>query len=198
MFFSSSRRRHTSWPRDWSSDVCSSDLLRRMDKSEHECGKNNCLNRNGKAPEIFISAVHRSDIETGQPYRSAKWWQSADDDSRHRHLMESEVQNQKAGCHTERDDITERVEFGTKGAGGVGQPRDDSVQRVEHSRQNDEPGAQNEIVISHCHNREESTKEIHQCEKTRNNNARHRSEPPSVLSPTEFDHLPFLCRIFHG
>src|SRR5690625_7784208 len=72
MFFSSSRRRHTSWPRDWSSDVCSSDLLRRMDKSEHECGKNNCLNRNGKAPEIFISAVHRSDIETGQPYRSAK------------------------------------------------------------------------------------------------------------------------------
>src|SRR5690625_7790485 len=25
-FFFSSRRRHTSWPRDWSSDVCSSDL----------------------------------------------------------------------------------------------------------------------------------------------------------------------------
>src|SRR5207253_8081987 len=24
-------RRHTSWPRDWSSDVCSSDLLRRRD-----------------------------------------------------------------------------------------------------------------------------------------------------------------------
>src|SRR6266508_5542728 len=27
LFFFSSRRRHTSWPRDWSSDVCSSDLL---------------------------------------------------------------------------------------------------------------------------------------------------------------------------
>src|SRR5207253_7408203 len=26
LFFVSSRRRHTSWPRDWSSDVCSSDL----------------------------------------------------------------------------------------------------------------------------------------------------------------------------
>src|SRR5690625_1881458 len=26
-FFVSSRRRHTRWPRDWSSDVCSSDLL---------------------------------------------------------------------------------------------------------------------------------------------------------------------------
>src|SRR5207253_4804276 len=25
-YFYSSRRRHTSWPRDWSSDVCSSDL----------------------------------------------------------------------------------------------------------------------------------------------------------------------------
>src|SRR6266508_6216946 len=26
-FFFSSRRRHTRWPRDWSSDVCSSDLI---------------------------------------------------------------------------------------------------------------------------------------------------------------------------
>src|SRR5215510_9730833 len=30
-FFFSSRRRHTRWPRDWSSDVCSSDLLRSQD-----------------------------------------------------------------------------------------------------------------------------------------------------------------------
>src|SRR5690625_6514745 len=28
LFFFSSRRRHTRWPRDWSSDVCSSDLKR--------------------------------------------------------------------------------------------------------------------------------------------------------------------------
>src|SRR5215208_8111135 len=28
-FFFSSRRRHTRWPRDWSSDVCSSDLAAR-------------------------------------------------------------------------------------------------------------------------------------------------------------------------
>src|SRR5690625_7138902 len=27
VFFFSSRRRHTRWPRDWSSDVCSSDLI---------------------------------------------------------------------------------------------------------------------------------------------------------------------------
>src|SRR5690625_7203991 len=30
VFFFSSRRRHTIWPRDWSSDVCSSDLAMRM------------------------------------------------------------------------------------------------------------------------------------------------------------------------
>src|SRR5437660_7796230 len=29
IFFFSSRRRHTRWPRDWSSDVCSSDLRHR-------------------------------------------------------------------------------------------------------------------------------------------------------------------------
>src|SRR5690625_5903647 len=29
LFFFSSRRRHTRWPRDWSSDVCSSDLSSR-------------------------------------------------------------------------------------------------------------------------------------------------------------------------
>src|SRR5437660_9533543 len=29
-FFFSSRRRHTRWPRDWSSDVCSSDLVRAL------------------------------------------------------------------------------------------------------------------------------------------------------------------------
>src|SRR5439155_16688034 len=39
IFFFSSRRRHTRWPRDWSSDVCSSDLLhtlREHDEGDHE------------------------------------------------------------------------------------------------------------------------------------------------------------------
>src|SRR5690625_6157600 len=37
-FFSSSRRRHTRWPRDWSSDVCSSDLntLSPLDRVNYE------------------------------------------------------------------------------------------------------------------------------------------------------------------
>src|SRR5690625_6641661 len=32
-FFFSSRRRHTRWPRDWSSDVCSSDLTLEEDST---------------------------------------------------------------------------------------------------------------------------------------------------------------------
>src|SRR5439155_14263476 len=41
----SSRRRHTRWPRDWSSDVCSSDLMWHFEHSsskaaiEDECSK---------------------------------------------------------------------------------------------------------------------------------------------------------------
>src|SRR5690348_18199168 len=35
-FFFSSRRRHTRWTGDWSSDVCSSDLLqRRLEDADH-------------------------------------------------------------------------------------------------------------------------------------------------------------------
>src|SRR5207253_5464926 len=33
VFFFSSRRRHTRWPRDWSSDVCSSDLSPAISRS---------------------------------------------------------------------------------------------------------------------------------------------------------------------
>src|SRR6266508_6256400 len=34
-FFFSSRRRHTRWPRDWSSDVCSSDLTAQAIMARH-------------------------------------------------------------------------------------------------------------------------------------------------------------------
>src|SRR5690625_7215638 len=38
VFFFSSRRRHTRWPRDWSSDVCSSDLLTTRRGSQRASG----------------------------------------------------------------------------------------------------------------------------------------------------------------
>src|SRR5439155_4814326 len=53
-FFFSSRRRHTRWPRDWSSDVCSSDLLlspelaagiRRVGIQEIGCSLRELVNR---------------------------------------------------------------------------------------------------------------------------------------------------------
>src|SRR5207253_6586897 len=37
-FFFSSRRRHTRWPRDWSSDMCSSDLLGQADDGDDGAG----------------------------------------------------------------------------------------------------------------------------------------------------------------
>src|SRR5690625_7816319 len=40
VFFFSSRRRHTRWPRDWSSDVCSSDLtFFYFGRRDHESGR---------------------------------------------------------------------------------------------------------------------------------------------------------------
>src|SRR5439155_19064265 len=38
-FFFSSRRRHTRWPRDWSSDVCSSDLIAAKAGSRDPAGR---------------------------------------------------------------------------------------------------------------------------------------------------------------
>src|SRR5690625_5606569 len=46
-FFFSSRRRHTRWPRDWSSDVCSSDLL-----SVERCGAQNPEHITAGDPEL--------------------------------------------------------------------------------------------------------------------------------------------------
>src|SRR5690625_7981605 len=39
LFFFSSRRRHTRWPRDWSSDVCSSDLRVRRQQVVDDIGQ---------------------------------------------------------------------------------------------------------------------------------------------------------------
>src|SRR6202043_827197 len=46
--FFSSRRRHTRWPRDWSSDVCSSDLVN--------------FGRLPRQPDFFARADHRDPV----------------------------------------------------------------------------------------------------------------------------------------
>src|SRR5207237_2158254 len=48
-FFFSSRRRHTRFKCDWSSDVCSSDLI------------------------LFCAVVHRTDAKQNRTARSGKW-----------------------------------------------------------------------------------------------------------------------------
>src|SRR5690625_5550352 len=75
LFFFASRRRHTRWPRDWSSDVCSSDL--------RISAKFGCvINMYNKpavtdpaSPEIILSSlsngfpkmrIPRADIESSQ------------------------------------------------------------------------------------------------------------------------------------
>src|SRR5439155_12787515 len=42
-FFFSSRRRHTRWPRDWSSDVCSSDLKTHKPGKTEQLVEENCI-----------------------------------------------------------------------------------------------------------------------------------------------------------
>src|SRR5215208_7757881 len=52
-FFFSSRRRHTRWPRDWSSDVCSSDLV---DWAARDAGGPDLLSPlvSGPLAELFL------------------------------------------------------------------------------------------------------------------------------------------------
>src|SRR5690625_432662 len=47
ILFFSSRSRHTSWPRDWSSDVCSSDLLDELAGSVHHLGPAEVIIKDG-------------------------------------------------------------------------------------------------------------------------------------------------------
>src|SRR5690606_41545782 len=59
-FFFSSRRRHTRFSRDWSSDVCSSDLLRRGSRRDRARGRRH--DRQGAAvlrPPRFRRALRR-------------------------------------------------------------------------------------------------------------------------------------------
>src|SRR5690625_3858502 len=53
-FFFSSRRRHTRWPRDWSSDVCSSDLMPNMNGVQATAN----LVRNYPRTRVIILSIH--------------------------------------------------------------------------------------------------------------------------------------------
>src|SRR5690625_6646517 len=58
LFFFSSRRRHTRWPRDWSSDVCSSDLMTMddIDAENLDFGESTGGIQDGNIDAAFITA----------------------------------------------------------------------------------------------------------------------------------------------
>src|SRR6266508_275199 len=60
-FFFSSRRRHTRWPRDWSSDVCSSDLkgaaARRRPESKGTARQQGQWHREEAVPSVEIGMI---------------------------------------------------------------------------------------------------------------------------------------------
>src|SRR5439155_3806857 len=61
-FFFSSRRRHTSWPRDWSSDVCSSDL-RTSHGNPHRVRPAEAAARTDRAADLR-SEEHTSELQS--------------------------------------------------------------------------------------------------------------------------------------
>src|SRR5439155_7454292 len=73
-FFFSSRRRHTRWPRDWSSDVCSSDLhtrdraARGMPVADHER-----VRRRAYPLRPDRAYAHPNDQACGSKRHQAEW-----------------------------------------------------------------------------------------------------------------------------
>src|SRR5439155_2804538 len=74
-FFFSSRRRHTRWPRDWSSDVCSSDLPLTPFRLQPDFSKKDILTA---FPEISslnekLAKERSEERRVGKECRS-RWW----------------------------------------------------------------------------------------------------------------------------
>src|SRR5690625_7693301 len=66
-FFFSSRRRHTIWPRDWSSDVCSSDLAKLANIRRHGARVHFCR-PDQASREAALDALAQQGLEAIPPY----------------------------------------------------------------------------------------------------------------------------------
>src|SRR5437870_10686029 len=78
-FFFPSRRRHTSWPRDWSSDVCSSDLAARSRSKPQststvlvDCG----FDRERAAAKGRFQQTHPLELQIGRASCRERAWGS--------------------------------------------------------------------------------------------------------------------------
>src|SRR6266849_9553382 len=72
-FFFSSRRRHTRSTRDWSSDVCSSDLLRRGARSMPVDQYRSCPACRGGRAARHSTRLRSEERRVGKECRS-RWW----------------------------------------------------------------------------------------------------------------------------
>src|SRR5690625_7514032 len=73
LFFFSSRRRHTRWPRDWSSDVCSSDLRTAGSSPERcTCAPNSRHTRSSlsHSPSEAVIEIGRASCRENERVRS--------------------------------------------------------------------------------------------------------------------------------
>src|SRR6266508_6674597 len=66
-FFFSSRRRHTRWPRDWSSDVCSSDLRYARDFRDDPATIGRILVGSPGGPQVPLGQVAEIAFSPGPP-----------------------------------------------------------------------------------------------------------------------------------
>src|SRR5437868_10200339 len=71
-FFFSSRRRHTRSKRDWSSDVCSSDLVATRTQSRR-CDERTVLCNQGARPRAGVVELRSEERRVGKECRS-RWW----------------------------------------------------------------------------------------------------------------------------
>src|SRR6266446_7191774 len=87
-FFFSSRRRHTRLQGDWSSDVCSSDLLgetsvcKYEDPQAEDCG--------GSADSEYLRALSHSSVHGYSSSSLTKLFSESPDTQRHKHDREKE------------------------------------------------------------------------------------------------------------
>src|SRR5207253_7690905 len=108
-FFFSSRRRHTRWPRDWSSDVCSSDLGSTWLRKLQTNGGFVCLTRTAA---VAVSAPTRA-VMTAVPSLTGR-------------TVPSRLTTATRGLDEQigRASCRERVDGGEVGAAGEGRRED--------------------------------------------------------------------------
>src|SRR5438876_7521696 len=77
-FFFSSRRRHTRWTGDWSSDVCSSDLLKRRSRRSSLCRTTSRSARSPLQATCISRLPFHTSVEESRKLKAAPPWRAAE------------------------------------------------------------------------------------------------------------------------